>query len=284
MQRLVHRRLNRNVPLPTHIPQIKREVNPIINNKESVGAKFRFVDDFYTFHNDYVDNKECIVVVPIYKHFEDLTQLEKDSLMQCINVLGGDYEICLLLPYNLGLKGYHEYYHYQFSTLRCNPRYFKSQQTYGLFCCKTEFYSSFKEYNYMLIYQLDAWVFKNELHEWCEKGYEYIGAPIEDSLGGLNGGFSLRKISAFIEKKVNRPHWIEDRIYSKLMKCPSYEEASSFSVEDAKYSQYIIDEKVFGCHYSNLYFTNYLPSNLVLKWQLPIKIFFYDYENYSISL
>ena len=29
----------------------------------------------------------------------------------------------------------------------------------------------------MLIYQLDAYVFKDELLNWANKGYDYIGAP-----------------------------------------------------------------------------------------------------------
>ena len=81
----------------------------------------------------------------------------------------------------------------------------------------------------MLIYQLDAYVFRDELLQWCRRGYDYIGAPwipygkylgtfgklymnVRFSLYFLhktirhhkffmyqvgNGGFSLRKISKF---------------------------------------------------------------------------------------
>ena len=40
-----------------------------------------------------------------------------------------------------------------------------------------EFYESFLDCTYILIYQLDAYVFRDELREWCNKGYDYIGAP-----------------------------------------------------------------------------------------------------------
>ena len=69
------------------------------------------------------------------------------------------------------------------------------------------FYQRFADYQYMLIYQLDAWVFRDELDEWCNKGYDYIGAPwIEkdgqgqplELCGVGNGGFSLRRIQHFI--------------------------------------------------------------------------------------
>ncbi len=41
----------------------------------------------------------------------------------------------------------------------------------------TCFYERFLDSSYILIYQLDAYVFRDELKEWCEKGYDYIGAP-----------------------------------------------------------------------------------------------------------
>ena len=66
----------------------------------------------------------------------------------------------------------------------------------------------------MLIYQLDACVFRDELKYWCEKKYDYIGAPIfwaynsnkfSNKVAGIgNGGFSLRKIS-YCLKMLNMP-------------------------------------------------------------------------------
>lgn len=49
-------------------------------------------------------------------------------------------------------------------------------------------------------YQLDAWVFRDELEYWCEQGYDYLGAPwFEEKtptakmrLKAGNGGLSLR--------------------------------------------------------------------------------------------
>src|SRR6185312_14561683 len=58
-------------------------------------------------------------------------------------------------------------------------------------------------YKYILFYELDAWVFRDELNYWCTKGYDYIGAPWLDSstkqiVGVGNGGFSLRKVNSSI--------------------------------------------------------------------------------------
>jgi hypothetical protein len=70
------------------------------------------------------------------------------------------------------------------------------------------FYETFNRYEYILVYQLDAYVFRNELDDWCRKGYAYIGAPWFEDFGkshtdsGLkavgNGGFSLRHIPSFL--------------------------------------------------------------------------------------
>ena len=38
----------------------------------------------------------------------------------------------------------------------------------------------FLEYQYMLIYQLDAFVFEDKLDYFCELGYDYIGIPVPD--------------------------------------------------------------------------------------------------------
>jgi len=39
------------------------------------------------------------------------------------------------------------------------------------------FYDAFKAFDYILIYQLDAFVFRDELEYFCSLGYDYIGAP-----------------------------------------------------------------------------------------------------------
>jgi hypothetical protein len=37
-----------------------------------------------------------------------------------------------------------------------------------------QFYERFVAYDYMLIYQLDAYVFKDELDDWSAKGYDLL--------------------------------------------------------------------------------------------------------------
>ncbi len=85
-------------------------------------------------------------------------------------------------------------------------QYFESVQTYSRLLLTPMFYEAFLDYDYILIYQPDALVFSDELLNFCQAGYDYIGAPIfrkntngrpEFSRIG-NGGMSLRKVSSFL--------------------------------------------------------------------------------------
>lgn len=92
-----------------------------------------------------------------------------------------------------------------------NEQYFDSVKSYNELMLSVDFYRSFREYQYMLIYQLDAFVFEDQLEYWCNKGYDYIGAPwikankkFHPTCG--NGGFSLRKIDSFIQLLESSPN------------------------------------------------------------------------------
>lgn len=92
--------------------------------------------------------------------------------------------------------------------------YFTSITGYNKLCLTVDFYKRVCNYEYLLIYQLDAWVFRDELEYWCYKGYDYVGAPFFKHFGCYedgdklwsvgNGGFSLRKISFMIRFLTSR--------------------------------------------------------------------------------
>ena len=140
---------------------------------------------------------DIVVVVPIYK--EQLNITEQVSLGQLYRVLN-DYDIVFVAPTCM----YDYCTRLQYSAVYFDDNFFKSTATYSELLISDIFYSKFAEYEYMLIYQLDAYVFKDELLEFCKLGYDYIGAPVPRKLGewGVvkarvgNGGLSLRKISS----------------------------------------------------------------------------------------
>lgn len=146
-------------------------------------------------------NNLVAIVVPIYKR--ELSCFENISLQQLFNVLGGMYDIFFVAPETLGST-----FNIASAHMRFFPdEYFVSVEAYSKLLLTAGFYDRFEEYEYILIYQLDAFVFEDKLKFFCELGYDYIGAPwlsgfIEDTPLGRkvirvgNGGLSLRKVKS----------------------------------------------------------------------------------------
>jgi len=158
-----------------------------------------------------ISYKDIAIVVPIYK--SQPTKEELASLKQCIKILE-NHPIYIVTNRNVKIN---IYINNTINTLHIKyfpSHFFTSTDSYSDLLRKQDFYLAFKEYKYMLIYQLDAWVFKDELMQWCEKGYDYIGAPWFSKYGSHengdklwkvgNGGLSLRKVKTFI--KLTNPH------------------------------------------------------------------------------
>jgi len=153
------------------------------------------------------ENNLCAIVIPIYK--EILNEYEICSLQQCVSVLK-KYPI-YLVTYNelstVTYKGIFLSYNVSVNFEYFDKEYFKDLSGYNNLMMKKEFYDRFTNYKNILIYQLDCFVFRDGLESWCNRGYDYIGAPwFDDNLSHEeganlwavgNGGFSLRKISAF---------------------------------------------------------------------------------------
>lgn len=168
------------------------------------------------------------IVIPVYK--ETLDCVEEISLKRLYKVLiedempsnMDDYrywtepDVYLVYPEGMDISEYKKIYP-SLLEKTFDPKYFKSTATYSQLCISYDFYNRFKSYEYMLIYQLDCYIFKDEISEWCNKGYDYIGGPILSTDCGWdtvkksrqgkeqwtpyvgNGGLSLRKISTFMD-------------------------------------------------------------------------------------
>ena len=115
--------------------------------------------------------KSVTVVIPVYK--PSLTEMEIISLNQCFKVLG-KYNIVAVKPLSLDLKNYR----YPFNTVYSfDDEYFKNIAGYNRLMLASMFYEKFLANDFILIYQPDAFVFKDELQHWCEAGFDYVGAP-----------------------------------------------------------------------------------------------------------
>lgn len=164
-------------------------------------------------------NTLVTIIIPIYK--PSLTQYEHISLQQNYRILH-HYPLILVKPRSLDISPLLKQYP-DLRTEDFDDSYFQGIQGYNKLMMSSEFYERFSNSKYILICQLDAYVFRDELTEWCNKGYDYIGAPWlvrpryrhfllkiyrnlfrsararETDFKVGNGGLSLRKVSSHLK-------------------------------------------------------------------------------------
>jgi len=116
---------------------------------------------------------KVVITIPIYK--SSISKQEQIALLQCNKVLA-KYPKTLLAPKNLDVTAYHELLD-NLTVKFYNPFYFSGYKGYNKLCLSPFFYKDFQQYEFMLIYQPDCFVFRDELLDWCAKDYDYIGAP-----------------------------------------------------------------------------------------------------------
>lgn len=126
----------------------------------------------------------------------------------------------------------------------------------------------------MLIYQLDAYIFKDELDYWCNKSYDYIGAPWFENYSfhekGFNlwkvgnGGFSLRKISWFIKvlswklpvKKIRFRQLLSGRIFNFILYALGRNNTMGYYIKNCSISE----DAFFTISLMNSWIKPYLPE------------------------
>lgn len=207
-----------------------------------------------------------IVVIPLYH--TDLSKWEDVSLWQCLSVLRR-HPICLLTPNSLKVPSFLASKS-NIQIISLEDHHFLSASTYNQLLKSRFFYVTFSAYTHILIYQLDAFVFYDNLIKWCNENYSYVGAPwveapyIYNPLGRFsailaryrilkyfirpkpvgNGGFSLRRVADFLKclDKLNIDQDIspinEDQFWGQNMsskfpffKVPNLKTAALFSIE-----------------------------------------------------
>lgn len=149
--------------------------------------------------------KEVAIVIPIYKTV--YSPGEKISLKHLKKYLK-KYDKYVMYPDHLNKK---DFKLKGFKYIKFPRKHFVGIQSYSEFLLQEEFYKAFKNYKYILIYQLDALVFSDQLLKWCRSGYDYIAAPWFGSVigtlthkrglpvSGGNGGFCLRNVQKSLE-------------------------------------------------------------------------------------
>lgn len=231
--------------------------------------------------------KPVAVIIPVYQ--SHMNPHELISFQQCLKVLSS-HPIFLIKPHSLSvdhlLKSYPDLQVEAF-----DDTYFKGISGYNQLLCSESFYERFTAYEYILIAQLDVFIFRDDLLAWCQKGFDYVGAPQFSNIRPkrtsrktlreilsllfqkplLNGGLSLRRVQACLRllNVYHRffPTWPgnEDSFFSlhfprlmpfrSLMALPDPHEALKFAIEMEPRQSLIINhgELPMGCHAWDVY-------------------------------
>lgn len=121
-------------------------------------------------------SKQVKVVIPFYK--EELDRYERASLANTMKVLSA-HPIVWLKPAGLNLKELTEIYT-ETEIIEVSPQWLGKQNGvigYNIMMMSEEFYNLFTDTKYILICHLDAWIFRDELSQWCQKGYDLVAPP-----------------------------------------------------------------------------------------------------------
>ena len=110
------------------------------------------------------------IVIPIYT--TKINFFEEISLQRVCQILHS-YPLVVIKPQSLDLSPILEKYP-ALTIENFADDYFRSIAGYNRLMLSEEFYRRFEDNEYILICQLDAYIFRDELTEWCEKGYDYI--------------------------------------------------------------------------------------------------------------
>lgn len=219
----------------------------------------------------------CAVIIPVYRAW--MAPFEKISFLRLRQLIPDD--VYLVAPDGLCL----DEYLCLWPELHCecfDAGYFASVSSYNKLMLSPKLYLRFADhYEWMLVHQLDAFLFHADLQQFCNSPYDYFGAPwipgqfVHPRLsnGHLlkmfgtkitvgNGGLSLRRLSATLElltsKRLGADRWRynEDGFYaywgikSKGFKSCPLEVAARFAFEREPEMLYRMNGQVLplGCH------------------------------------
>jgi hypothetical protein len=161
------------------------------------------------------------VLIPVYRPRP--TASERFSIARTAAVLAG-HPLLLVAPESLDVSPYLSIFP-ELRTVRFPDPYFRGIPGYNRLLLAPFFYEKFSAYEYVLICQTDVYVFRDDLNDWMQKNYDYIGAPWIETPPSTkrwspfnfsrlmtgqvgNGGFSLRKVSSHLANARRWACWV----------------------------------------------------------------------------
>ncbi len=187
------------------------------------------------------------ILVPIYQ--TDLNEYEWFSLRHNLQVLA-HWPVVFVRPRSVDISPVLS--HFPGTTQEAfDDKYFADIAGYNRLMLSADFYRRFQDVDYILVCQLDAYIFEDQLEQWCRCGYDYVGAPwtvpmhfrlpllkqwrqwfhskcrTEKDYKVGNGGLSLRKVASHlrvtqqlhdaIEEHLAKPrHWANEDLFLSL--------------------------------------------------------------------
>ena len=147
-------------------------------------------------------------------------------------------------------------------TRRFDARFFESHRAHTSMMLSPRFYTAFTDYEFLLVYHLDSLVFRDDLEAWCERGYDYVGAPWTRRgadgrpyfTGVGNGGFSLRRVQACLRavEALQRPGTRARIVLSQTLAVARRARQGVGAASAALRARYLFDDKFFGLHAGRL--------------------------------
>ena len=234
------------------------------------------------------------IIIPVYK--ETPNSFELISFIQGLKILK-KYIFSLIIPLGLNVS-FFEFHlkrlNVTYSIEQFDPAYFRNIYGYNRLMLSLEFYNRFIENDYLLIYQLDCYVFKDELDKWCSLGYDYIGAPwlyikkeMHYFVGVGNGGLSLRnpkKMKHFLESdniKLNfKGYWKLYSNYTLLKKIIRIPKILFYASGFKNNKVYFLEKVTFNEDYIFGFISQYTGNKIKIpSEQTALKFSFDEFPN-----
>jgi hypothetical protein len=232
---------------------------------------------------------KTIIVVPIYKENAERSEIFSLLRLRQLNT----ENVTLIHPISLDISQYKNLYP-GIGSISFDDNNFSSIETYNKLMLSTHFYEKFSCYDYILIHQLDAFLFHANINFFTNLNYDYIGAPwrygckeypyifnrwklkiFKKNVYVGNGGLSLRKVDSVLNLLYKRKNHITLRVlsedvffgywgtFSDEFLVPTPNIAATFSVETEP--EYWIKSHIhlpMGIHGYDVWATNYYHSLL----------------------
>lgn len=214
----------------------------------------------------------------IISHKEQLSSVEVQSLQQCFRLLPS-VDTYIITKKSNRLDAYQQLSD-SLKFYLVEDEHLNTYEAFNAFKQSASLYKDFLQYDYVLFYELDAWIFSDQLDYWMNQGYAYVAPPWFSSLnecdpnatfiGVGNGGFSLRHVAKTYSllKRVKQVRtlnkfWKQSGI-NKLWAFDKFLLRFNFYFKIAKFWElpYILDEAllqedVFICYRAASFFSDY---------------------------